>query len=391
MGNDTSTCIHSTSALRFQFSLSGTSREVGNFVLSDVACDLNNNSWQLGLYPGGLSTGSDGLMSLCLMNTKNPTGMKFQKFSFAMRAPDGSVCHEVHCECRVFDQNTVVALTKLNFQDHGFEVNAANLPRVEGKKFVLEKFVTWRRGDLVIDVVIGAKQMVAYNIPSNPLSKNLLRMLETGHKTDVAFEVEGDVICAHRFILDANAPFLATLCRGCTKESPAPMQGIAPNIFRRVLRYIYGEIAPNFKDEVMAIGTDLIDAANRCGLIDLKLEMESYLAEFVDFNVSNVADYILFADSMTCPLLKERAVSFFIARAKDVLKSESSSKLNESADLMKELMIAILDADDKMFRDKNDELMSMSVDQLRNRLDHLNMDMDGSKELLVSRLHSNCK
>ena len=46
----------------------------------------------------------------------------------------------------------------------------------------------------------------------------------------------------------------------------------------------------------------------------------------------NVADYIILADSKTCPLIKEYATAYFFARAEDIVDSSSSEKLQETAD-----------------------------------------------------------
>jgi hypothetical protein len=90
---------------------------------------------------------------------------------------------------------------------------------------------------------------------------------------------------------------------------------------------------------------------------------------------------------MTCPLLKERAVSYFVSRAKDIMKDESSARLCESPDLMQELMLAILD-DDDMDRRFDTGYMAMPVEVIREKLSVYSLDLDGTKEVLASRLES---
>ena len=53
----------------------------------------------------------------------------------------------------------------------------------------------------------------------------------------------------------------------------------------------------------------------------------------------NVADYILFADAQSCPLLKEYAISYFLLYHREVLKSEQSKRLREYGELLSEIMI----------------------------------------------------
>jgi hypothetical protein len=90
----------------------------------------------------------------------------------------------------------------------------------------------------------------------------------------------------------------------------------------------------------------------------------------------NVSEYIVFADSKCCPLLKEYALSYFVLHYKDVLKSEHSKMLCESAELLKEIIVLMGQSEDE----------SMSVAELRKELGKLDLDVEGSKESLVSRL-----
>ena len=100
----------------------------------------------------------------------------------------------------------------------------------------------------------------------------------------------------------------------------------------------------------------------------------------------NVADYIIFVDAKTCPLIKEYATAYFFARAEDIVDSSSSEKLQERADLLKELMIAVLRKSNNSTTFDNGGASSMTVDALRGKLDQKGMDEDGSKIILVSRL-----
>ena len=100
--------------------------------------------------------------------------------------------------------------------------------------------------------------------------------------------------------------------------------------------------------------------------------------------VINVADWIQFAHSKTCPLLKEYALSYFMARYRDVPKADSYSKMKQCPALMEEVMMATLPSLDKDERfGKRDR---KSVNELRCELSRLRLDVDGSKDTLVARL-----
>ena len=55
-----------------------------------------------------------------------------------------------------------------------------------------------------------------------------------------------------------------------------------------------------------------------------------------------LADCILFADAQSCALLKEYAISFFVAHHKEVLKSKHSQCLMQSSKLLTEMISDIL-------------------------------------------------
>ena len=92
----------------------------------------------------------------------------------------------------------------------------------------------------------------------------------------------------------------------------------------------------------------------------------------------NVADYILFADAQSCPLLKEYAITFFLVHYKEVLKSEHSKCLKDSGEMLSEIML--------LMQPENVEGETMTVNELRKELGKRRLDVDGSKDALVSRL-----
>jgi hypothetical protein len=154
------------------------------------------------------------------------------------------------------------------------------------------------------------------------------------------------------------------------------MNDVHPDAFHHVLEFVYAGIIPT-NDVVVGIGQDLIDAANRYGLVDMKLALENVLVQECVVNQKNVAEYILFADAKCCPLLKEYAISYFLLHAPDILHSEHSRQLRESAELMAELLILVTT--------RNGE--TITVTELRQELGKRGLDVDGSKQTLLSRLN----
>ena len=136
------------------------------------------------------------------------------------------------------------------------------------------------------------------------------------------------------------------------------------------------------------VGKDIIDAANRFGVVGLKLAVESHLVQAMAISSKNVADWLIFADAKTCPLLKEQATDFFVSRSEDLLNSDASNQLRESPRLLAELMVEIARSANPIRRDFEDDESRLSVRELRDKLMEAGLDIDGDKETLVARLRA---
>lgn len=182
----------------------------------------------------------------------------------------------------------------------------------------------------------------------------------------------------HSLILHTNAPVLANHF-GQGTHSNIIVEGISAAIFKSVLVYVYTEQLPS-NDQIFKHGKELIDAANKYDLTNLKMAVEHVLVRERILTRENVCDYILFADAQSCPLLKEYAIAFFLLNSKDVLKSEYSTCLRESSDLLSEILMIVGS------NNETDSGKTLTVNELRLELSKRKLDADGSKEVLLSRL-----
>lgn len=181
----------------------------------------------------------------------------------------------------------------------------------------------------------------------------------------------------HSVIIRNNAPILGKYCDEHEKDGVVIINDAPPEVFKSVLEYIYSGYHPDDYG-VLEMGKEIIDAANRYELVNLKLAVETAMVRERVLNKKNVADYILFADAQSCTLLKEYAVSFFLLHAKEILKSEHSKCLRESGEVLLEIMMLVTDPDEED---------SLTVNELRKELGKRELDVDGSKEALDSRLN----
>jgi len=132
--------------------------------------------------------------------------------------------------------------------------------------------------------------------------------------------------------------------------------------------------------------------ADRFGCTDLKLYMESILIE--NFLIpSTAASLLLLADSHSCALLKEAAMDAYASNPNDAMESSKDDwiKLKESNDLLLELLVYTNNAGGRkryssVVEDGNgtiDDADEFDVTSLRERLQKVGLDVDGSREYLL--------
>ena len=246
-------------------------------------------------------------------------------------------------------------------------------------------------GALVIELYMRldeSKSRLSF-IPKNPVGTRIQQLLFDEESSDILFDVSGDDAsqnfhyCAHLLILKACAPDLARLCEGCDKSSLVPINDVEPHIFMYLLQYIYGCKVPAVWEED---AEQIIDAADKYGVVDLKVEAEAWYVTYNTFSVGNVINELLYADAKSLPLLREAAMEFILKNARDVIKSDSFHDVMMTKTITKEIMLAMAKAvEEKSVESNNDNIMS--VTDLRMALDEKGLNVDGSREMLESRLN----
>jgi hypothetical protein len=243
-------------------------------------------------------------------------------------------------------------------------------------------------GNLTIDVDMQVyKDESPFWEPKSELNVDFMKILESANQSgDVTFQVGTAVFSTHRLVLEARAPVLAALAEDCPSGIPIPIQDIKPSAFRSLLRFVYANDVEDFHDEAR----DLLDVANRFGCKGLKLAAEAELASS-GISVDTAADMILLGDAKNCALLKEAAIDFFAKNAESVKASPGWAKLRESAALLDELMEVVVN-NNKKGSDPADfderDYKQIRISTLRRKLDDKSLDVDGSREMLISRLEN---
>ena len=239
--------------------------------------------------------------------------------------------------------------------------------------------------------------------PTDTVRSDMLEILDSAdaENADVLFEIgDGDkattrsrkdqcqTFYAHNIILSKRAPALAALANMCSPGAAIPISDVHPDLFRMLLRFIYGGEVPG-EDVLREEARDIIRVADRFGCTGLKLAAEAEMAT-AGITTENAAELILFADGMNCAMLKEAAMDYFVTNAQNVMASEGFGQVKESPAVMAELMAAMASGSQKRpassDADSERDFKRMRVSTLRQKLDDKGLDVDGSKEMLVSRL-----
>ena len=242
---------------------------------------------------------------------------------------------------------------------------------------------------LYLDVIIQRKipDLFPMTLPRNPFVVKALKGLKSGNDANVRFVLifEGirSFFFAHKYVLWLNAPKLAAL----VNDDPQSIviEGVSPPVFGYLLRSIYGEDLPP-TDLLGNNAKEIINAAYEFGVERLKKQVEAALVASSDINTSNVVEYIRLADAKGCALLKEFAIALCIVRWEDVVDGSGLEELAQSPALLREVVKAQRAEARNAPNNGNNDYRTMPVFELLKRLLEKELDLDGSREELISRL-----
>ena len=114
---------------------------------------------------------------------------------------------------------------------------------------------------------------------------------------------------------------------------------VGEKTFELLIRFVYSGVEPKVDDLDEETMKSILVAANRLGVTELKLYVESILVEKF-LVLSKAAAFLLFADSYSCGFLKEQSMNVFITDSTTFMNSNDDWKsLQESNKLLVELLV----------------------------------------------------
>ncbi|KAL6644514.1 hypothetical protein ACP70R_016122 [Stipagrostis hirtigluma subsp. patula] len=169
-------------------------------------------------------------------------------------------------------------------------------------------------------VVLAGAGDDAIPVPPSDVRDHLRGLLDSAVGADVSFVVGGETFPAHRALLAARSPVFRAELFGSTADATSPsitLNDVEPAAFRIMLGFMYTDELPG-DDEVgeypiaVEMARHLLAAADRYALDRLKLICAQKLWE--DVAVDTVASTLVFAETYSCPELKNRCMDFFAAQ-----------------------------------------------------------------------------
>jgi hypothetical protein len=189
--------------------------------------DCNGNHWYMYMIPPSQNSPSEWTTLIIESDNKHAIDAKF---SLCIRDNDGNIFHEVEYDYTFYEDgiNTLV-----------------------DKKFILASEFRNAADKIVNDEILEVNVVIQVKTPEKDLyqpmnnhAASMLRLLESGDKSDVKFNVGRKVFRAHSQILYANAPILANFCEQQNGTDSAVIKDTSPDIFKHILNYVYGAIVP---------------------------------------------------------------------------------------------------------------------------------------------------
>ena len=350
----------------------------------------SGHQWSVIIYPGGEVYSREGRVSVYLRN-ESPESMKAE-YKILMKHP----ADHTH---RTFETFHAGSVGKIRF-NRGTHVGLPNFAKRETALIYLNN------GTLTLELHLKTNKQAEPHttfVPPNPINDNILKGFNDEEVSDVIFEVSGEFVStanrqdkliessattfhAGHLILRLNAPSLADMCTP-GDEAAVPINGVEPEVFKTVLYFCYGG---TIEEEKLAANTkEIIEAADRFGVVNLKLQAEAVLTEQTEITVDNMLDNLLYANSKNLALFQEKIMDFVAENGNEIVGKVSFDDVPGS--LMSDLLTAFARGQKSTSEASQDELKFMRVGELRKRLHDKGLCIDGSRETMISLLRENSK
>ena len=350
------------------------------------------HQWVLKLYPGGHPMSPEGYVAIGLANMSNKS-IKI-RFGYSVR----------NVFRNVFGKEMVYGEESREFAEAGYQP-----PRPSSWSFdlaprpiLMDALVD---GSLLIEVrmkCMSTDKSITQFIPTNPINKNVLKLLSDKESADVVFEINNEScqseehtnkksktttnFHAHRLILKNSTSALFEMCGALDGDgvTTVSITDVKPEIFKHMIYYTYG--GKLSKDDLEKNAKDIINACDKYGVVHLKLEAEATYVKSNEITMDNMMDNLLYADAKNLALLKEAVMDYIVVNKDDIIGKVSFDNIPGFAT---DLLTAMSRGEQNSTIGDITNYNKMRVGTLRKLLDEKGLDVDGSRETMIALLKEN--
>jgi hypothetical protein len=284
------------------------------------------HEWNLMLYPGGGNNAQDGMVSVYLFSEL--TSRIAVAFEIILKKKCGG-------NFQVLKEETIEFPNEdgTNWGWHNFVSRQQILDNSTG---VLD------HGTVTFEVRIRphSDYYCRGTKPGPTLSENIFTLFADEGSADVAFDVKGRLLFAHKLVLKLQVPSLLELSESFDKTNSFTIKDVEPDVFETMLKFVYGKpiCAVYWKEH----SRQILEASGKYVFTDLKSEAEAWCVKNLKLTKDNAIDELLSADGKSCQLLKKAVMKFIVEHGDEVIESDSYDMLDESPKLRKEVMKAMI-------------------------------------------------
>ncbi|EJK57491.1 hypothetical protein THAOC_22457, partial [Thalassiosira oceanica] len=349
------------------------------------------HKWSVEIHPGGNRLSKEGNVAAFLYNESPERIQAYNKI--VLKHPTDRTKSTIQTE-------TVGGMDTFGARGEGGNGNgAANFTKRETMLTYLNN------GTLTLDIHLRTYMQGDPDsfVPPNSFCDNMLKGFNNEEMSDVAFEVGGEVesaanrrkrakttattFHASHVILRLNAPSLADMCR-LGDEAAVPITGVEPDVFKMLLYFCYG--GKPSEEELAANAKAIIEAADRFGVVNLKLKAEAVLTKQTEITVDNMLDNLLYANSKNLALFQEKIMDFVAENGNKIVGKVSFGSV--PGELMSDLLTATTRGSKSTgVAAPEGDLTFARVGELRKRLHDKGLSADGSRETMISLLRENAE
>ena len=346
----------------------------------------NGHQWRLRVYPGGCNKAAEGQVSVYLIHLSKETI---------------TTRYGINITDKFGKLNTVEDLIMAKHKFTG-RASSSGFSDFISRSDILDESQNILDDNGTLTIVVHMEEVpTTVFVPKNPLVKMMQEKFNDEATADICFEVSAvgekddddgnkrvkttTSFYAHRFIIENCAPMLAAICGSNDSGGvvTASVNDIKPEIFKYLLFYVYGGSVPEVA--LKADAKDIIDAADKYSIVNLKLAAEAAYIESTEISLDNAMDNLLYADSKHLALLKEAVMNFLAENHFDAAANISFTDC--PGHVVKDLLIAVGRNSRKGGSGtSDDELTTLSVSALRKKLDKMGLDVDGSREAMIESI-----